>query len=245
VRNKGKTMEEKGKEQYKILIVDDEPDIREVVSVLLGSEGYRVEQAENGGSAVEMVYADKEIDLVLLDIMMPGMTGVETCEMIRKRSAVPILFLTAKSQDQDKVEAYSGGGDDYLVKPFSQTELLMKVKSLLRRYKEYQRPVAAAPNQPVLGHNIVLDPKSRSALKDEKRIPLTEKEYAIMQYFAEHRGEIVGNKDLYEGVWRENYLPSDGNTVMVHILNLRKKLEEDANHPELIKTIWGKGYRVE
>ena len=238
-------MEERGKEQYKILIVDDEPDIREVVSVLLGSEGYRVMQAENGGSAVEMVYRDKDIDLVLLDIMMPGMTGVETCEMIRKRSNVPILFLTAKSQDQDKVEAYSGGGDDYLVKPFSQTELIMKVKSLLRRYKEYQKPAQATPARPVLGNNVSLDPKSRSAIKDDKRIPLTEKEYAIMQHFADHRGEIVGNKDIYEGVWKENYLPSDGNTVMVHILNLRKKLEEDANHPELIKTIWGKGYRVE
>ena len=238
-------MEEQGKEQYKILIVDDEPDIREVVSVLLGSEGYRVMQAENGGSAVEMVYRDKDIDLVLPDIMMPGMTGVETCEMIRKRSNVPILFLTAKSQDQDKVEAYSGGGDDYLVKPFSQTELIMKVKSLLRRYKEYQKPVQATPSRPVLGHNVSLDPKSRSAIKDDKHIPLTEKEYAIMQHFADHRGEIVGNKDIYEGVWKENYLPSDGNTVMVHILNLGKKLEEDANHPELIKTIWGKGYRVE
>lgn len=237
-------MEEQAKAQYKILIVDDEPDIREVVSVLLGSEGYRVVQAENGGTAVEMVYADKEIDLVLLDIMMPGMNGVETCEMIRKRSNVPVLFLTAKSQEQDKVEAYSGGGDDYLVKPFSQTELVMKVKSLLRRYKEYQKP-ASAPAAPTLGKNIVLDPKSRSAIKDDRRIPLTEKEYAIMQLFAEHKGEIVGNKDIYEGVWRDSYLPSDGNTVMVHILNLRKKLEEDANHPELIKTIWGKGYRVE
>lgn len=244
-KTKVKIMEEKNKEQYKILIVDDEPDIREVVSVLLGSEGYRVVQAENGGSAVEMVYADKEIDLVLLDIMMPGMTGVETCEMIRKRSAVPILFLTAKSQDQDKVEAYSGGGDDYLVKPFSQTELIMKVRSLLRRYKEYQKPVSTDQESPTLGKNIVLDAKSRSAIKDERRIPLTEKEYAIMQFFASHKGEIVGNKELYEGVWNDSYLPSDGNTVMVHILNLRKKLEEDANHPEVIKTIWGKGYRVE
>ena len=231
-------------QQYKILIVDDEPDIREVVSVLLGSEGYQVIQAENGGSAVEMVYADKTIDLVILDIMMPGMTGVETCEMIRKRSTVPILFLTAKSQDQDKVDAYSQGGDDYLVKPFSQTELIMKVKSLLRRYKEYQAPVGSGES-PTLGEDIVLDSKSRSAIKGESKIPLTDKEYAIMRYFVEHRGQIVGNKEIYEGVWNDSYLPSDGNTVMVHILNLRKKLEEDANHPEIIKTIWGKGYKVE
>lgn len=232
-------------QQYKILIVDDEPDIREVVAVLLGSEGYEVIQAENGGSAVEMVYADKSIDLVILDIMMPGMTGVETCEMIRKRSNVPILFLTAKSQDQDKVDAYSQGGDDYLVKPFSQTELIMKVRSLLRRYKEYNNQGAQMQNPAAIGGNIILDSKSRSAIKDEKRIPLTDKEYSIMRYFVEHRGEIVGNKELYEGVWNDSYLPSDGNTVMVHILNLRKKLEEDANHPEIIKTIWGKGYRVE
>ena len=238
-------MEEQGREQYKILIVDDEPDIREVVSVLLGSEGYRVVQAENGGSAVEMVYADKSIDLVILDIMMPGMTGVETCEMIRKRSTVPILFLTAKSQDQDKVDAYSQGGDDYLVKPFSQTELIMKVKSLLRRYKEYQTSGGSGQSTSAIGGNIVLDSKSRAAIKNDKRIPLTDKEYSIMRYFVEHKGEIVGNKELYEGVWDDNYLPSDGNTVMVHILNLRKKLEDDANHPQIIKTIWGKGYKVE
>lgn len=229
--------------QNKILIVDDDPDIREVVSILLGSEGYKVVQAENGQAAVEMVYQDRSIDLVIMDIMMPGMSGVEACERIRQRSTVPVLFLTAKSQEQDKVEAYSEGGDDYLVKPFSQTELLMKVKSLLRRYTEYQKPQAG--QTPSFGDNIRLDGKRRCAIKGDKRIPLTDKEYAIMHFFVEHRGEIVGNKELYEGVWNDSYLPSDGNTVMVHILNLRKKLEEDANHPQIIKTIWGKGYTVE
>jgi len=232
-------------QQYKILIVDDEPDIREVVSILLGSEGYRIAQAENGTQAVEMVSRDKEIDLVILDIMMPGMDGIKTCEMIRGESTVPVLFLTAKSQDQDKVAAYSTGGDDYLVKPFSQTELLMKVKSLLRRYKEYQPAAQVSQNDAALTGDITLDSKHRCAVKAGKRIPLTDKEYAIMRFFVEHRGEIVGNRELYEDVWDDSYLPSDGNTVMVHILNLRKKLEDDANHPELIKTIWGKGYKVE
>ena len=231
--------------QYKILIVDDEPDIREVVSILLGSEGYKVVQAENGTRAVEMVAADKEIDLVILDIMMPELDGIGACEAIRKESTVPVLFLTAKSHDQDMVDAYSMGGDDYLVKPFSQTELLMKVRSLLRRYKEYQPRTVQAPSVTELAGGITLDSKHRCAVKAGRRIPLTEKEYAIMRYFVEHRGEIVGNKDLYEGVWDDSYMPSDGNTVMVHILNLRKKLEEDANRPELIKTIWGKGYKVE
>ena len=236
-------------QQYRILIVDDEPDIREVVSILLGSEGYLIDQAENGSQAVEMIKADLEadrgIDLVIMDIMMPGMDGIQACEAIRKCSTVPVLFLTAKSQDQDRIDAYNMGGDDYLVKPFSQTELLMKVKSLLRRYKEYQPRVLRSASLTTLAGGILLDSRHRCAIKAGKRVPLTDKEYAIMRFFAAHRGEIVGNKDLYEDVWEDSYLPSDANTVMVHILNLRKKLEDDANHPELIKTIWGKGYKVE
>jgi len=227
----------------KILIVDDDPDIREVLSVLLGSEGYKVDAAEDGTSALEKIKKDRKIDLVVLDIMMPGMSGVEVCEEIRKISLVPVLFLTAKSQDQDKIDAYSGGGDDYLVKPFSQTELLMKVKSLLRRYKDYQG--AGNTKAATLGGSITIDMKTRSAIKNGKKISLTDKEYDILQYFMEHRGEIVENKTLYEGVWGEKYLPSAGNTIMVHILNLRKKLEEDVNKPKMIKTVWGKGYMVE
>lgn len=228
----------------KILIVDDDPNIREVVSVLLGSEGYHVEQAEDGSEALDKVYADKSIDLVILDIMMPGLSGVEVCTRIREKSPVPVLFLTAKSQDQDKIEAYTEGGDDYLVKPFSQTELLMKVKSLIRRYKEYQGKIPVK-SVPTIGGNISIDSKTRAAMKGDKKIPLTDKEYDILQFFMEHKGEIVENKDLYEGVWGEKYLPSAGNTIMVHVLNLRKKLEEDANHPKIIKTVWGKGYKVE
>ena len=231
-------------EMDKILIVDDDPDIREVLSVLLGSEGYNVDQAEDGTMALDKLGQDKDIDLVILDIMMPGMSGVEVCTETRKMSSVPVLFLTAKSQDQDKVSAYTEGGDDYLVKPFSQTELLMKVKSLLRRYKEYQGKIKPK-KMPTLGGNISINNKTRSAIKNGKKVPLTDKEFDILQYFLEHRGEIVENKDLYEGVWGEKYLPSAGNTIMVHILNLRKKLEEDVNKPKIIKTVWGKGYKVE
>lgn len=231
-------------EQNRILIVDDDPNIREVLSVLLGSEGYSVDQAEDGEEALKKVDKDKNIDLVILDIMMPGMSGVEVCAYIRKKSPVPVLFLTAKSQDQDKVEAYTEGGDDYLVKPFSQTELLMKVKSLLRRYKEYQGK-SALKAIPTIGGNISIDTKTRSALKGDRKIALTDKEFDILQFFMEHKGEIVENKDLYEGVWGEKYLPSAGNTIMVHVLNLRKKLEEDVNNPKIIKTVWGKGYKVE
>ena len=230
-------------EMNQILIVDDDPNIREVLSVLLGSEGYAVIEAEDGSMALEKLKAEKEIELVILDIMMPGMSGIEVCEEIRNMSLVPVLFLTAKSQEQDKVSAYTGGGDDYLVKPFSQTELLMKVKSLLRRYTEYQGKTTEKKKE-LIG-DISIDTKTRTAIRDGKKIALTDKEYDILRYFIEHRGEIVENKSLYEGVWGEKYLPSAGNTIMVHVLNLRKKLEEDVNTPRIIKTVWGKGYMIE
>lgn len=232
-------------EQTKILIVDDDPNIREVLSILLGSEGYYVLDAEDGNRAIEIVKMDPAIDLIILDIMMPGISGIEACTVIRSLTKAPVLFLTAKSQDQDKLSAYNEGGDDYLVKPFSQPELLMKIHSLLRRYKEYQGKGKVESPMPTLGEHIVIDQRARAAKKEGRLIPLTDKEFAILSFFLRNRGEIVGNKDIYEGVWGGSYQPSDGNTVMVHILNLRKKLEDDINHPQLIRTIWGKGYQVD
>lgn len=233
----------------KILIVDDDPNIREVLSVLLSSEGYLVDQAENGKIAIEKVFEDKgnTIDLVILDIMMPDMDGVEVCLKIRTRSQVPVLFLTAKSQDRDKVAAYSTGGDDYLVKPFSQTELLMKVKSLIRRRKEYdQAPtVVKDVTQKELMDDVIVDLRTRSVRKDGRKINLTDKEFDILRYFMDHKGEVVHNKDLYENVWGDDYYSAAGNTIMVHVLNLRKKLEDDMSHPKIIKTVWGKGYRID
>ena len=230
----------------KILIVDEDPNIREVISVLLSSEGYDVEAAENGAQAIEKVFSGNHYDIVVLDIMMPDMDGIEVCQKIREKSHVPVLFLTAKSQDQDKVDAYSQGGDDFLVKPFSQTELLMKIKSLIRRHNEYDKPAPREDEDDTrLSEDIVVDTRKRSVLKEGVRISLTDKEFDILRYFMDHRGEVVQNKDLYENVWGEQYLASAGNTIMVHILNLRKKLEDDVSKPEIIKTVWGKGYRVD
>ncbi|MDO4482347.1 MAG: response regulator transcription factor [Bacillota bacterium] len=232
--------------RYTILIADDDSSIREVLSVLLENEGYNVLQAENGQRAVEETAGRSDIDLVILDIMMPGMSGIEVCGKIRETSSVPVLFLTAKSREQDKVEAYTEGGDDYLVKPFSRTELLMKVKSLLRRYKEYQ---SGAQVKDGIGTEdeapVTIDKEKREVFCGQKKIPLTDKEYEILKFFMDHRGETVDNKALYEGVWGEKYLPSGGNTVMVHILKLRRKLEKEAGIFNLIKTVWGKGYKVD
>ena len=229
------------REPVRILVVDDEADIREILTILLESRGYTVACAANGSEAVSHITAHPDTDLVIMDIMMPGLSGVEACREIRRHSPAPILFLTAKTMETDKAEAYSSGGDDYLGKPFSQAELLMKVESLVRRYRIYRgKPKPQSP-----AGRLVLYSEKGYVLRDGEVIPLTNKEIDILQFFLDHRGVLVDTKSLYEGVWKDRYLPSSANTVMVHILNLRKKLEADPTNPTLIRTVWGKGYQLD
>ena len=225
-------------DMIRILAVDDEPDLRSLLRILLKNKGYEVLEAASGREAVEKVRSEPRIDLVIMDIMMPGLSGVEACAEIRKFSTVPMLFLTAKSQLSDKAEAYASGGDDYLAKPFSQHELMMKVESLTRRYRIYKGKVET---DPVL--DIALDEKRGCAVRSGHKIELTDKEFAILRFFFQNRGRTMDVQTVYEGVWGEKFLPSSNNTVMVHILNLRKKLEADPANPKLIRTVWGKGYQ--
>ena len=227
-------------DMIRILAVDDEPDLRSLLRILLKNRGYDVLEAASGREAVELVRSEPRIDLVIMDIMMPGLSGVEACAEIRKFSTVPMLFLTAKSQLADKAEAYASGGDDYLPKPFTQNELMMKVESLTRRYRVYK-----GKQEPTSPLEISLDEKRGCALRNGQRIELTDKEFAILQFFFHNRGQTVGVQTVYESVWGEKYMPSSNNTVMVHILNLRKKLEDDAARPQIIKTVWGKGYQID
>jgi two-component system OmpR family response regulator len=228
-------------DSIRILVVDDEADIRRIIRILLESRGYRVLEAPNGRLAVETIRKEPDVDLILLDIMMPELSGIEASREIRSISSAPILFLTARTQEQDKLEAYSSGGDDYLAKPFSHGELLMKVDSLLRRYRVYKGKVTGKQ----LKSNVVLDEENRRILRGGEALELTETEYSILQFLADHRGSVVSVAQIYEGVWHEKYMPASNNTVMVHIVNLRKKLEDDPANPRLIRTIWGKGYQID
>lgn len=222
----------------RILAVDDEPDLRSLLRILLQGKGYQVDEAASGDEAVALVCGEICYDLVIMDIMMPGMNGVEACRRIREHSTVPMLFLTARSRLEDKQQAYGSGGDDYLVKPFAPNELLLKVESLLRRYRVYKGKQAAPA-----GDAVTLDENRKAAMKDGNPVDLTDKEYEILRFFIQNRGKVLDVRTLYESVWEEKYLPTSNNTVMVHVLNLRKKLESDPANPKLIRTVWGKGYQ--
>ena len=229
-----------------ILIVEDDPDIRDGVRILLTGEGYRIREAENGLRALEMM--EPEVDLVILDIMMPGMSGLRVCEEIRKSSTVPILFLTAKSQESDKLLGLTAGGDDYLAKPFSFAELSARVKALLRRYCVYRGKAQAgvqADNTLLTAGGIRLALDCNRVWVDEREVDLTETEYKILKMLMQNPQRIFPVQVIYETVWNEPYFYISNNTVMVHIVNLRKKLEEDPANPRLIRTVWGKGYQID
>lgn len=234
----------KGEKTVRILIVDDEIEIRKVLRLLLENAGYEITEAADGARAVDLLMEDPGIDLCIMDIMMPVMSGVEATKKIREFSTIPVLFLTARSLESDKAAAYSGGGDDYLVKPFSSRELLMKVEALTRRYNNYS----------VRGHGgsvirlwggVLLMPDRREVTKNGAAIELSDKEIDMLIYLAKNRGNPVSPRELYEEVWEEIALASSGNTITVHILNLRRKLEDDPASPKIIRTVWGKGYQID
>ena len=225
-----------------ILIVDDNPEIREVVNVLLTNEGYQIEEACDGLEAIQKA---KDKDLIILDIMMPNMDGYEVCKKIRETSNAPILFLTAKSMEQDKSLGFSCGGDDYLPKPFSYVELLSRVKALLRRYTVYKGKDNVNTDTTLEMYNLKLDGDNHQVYLDEEQVMLTDLEYRILELLMRNPKKTFSNQDLYENVWKEPYLYTANNTIMVHIRNLRKKLNINPQNPMYIKTVWGKGYRFE
>ncbi len=225
-----------------ILVADDEKEIRDVLSLLLTGEGYCVMCAEDGQAVLDM--ADGDVDLFILDVNMPRLSGFMAGAELRKRSETPIIFLTAYSGESDKVMGFSVGADDYIVKPFSNIELLMRVKAVLRRNigvgtSEQQR---SAQNRLALG-DIFLDLDSQSVIKEGESIPLTYTEFKILELLLKNRKRIFSLDQIYSGIWNENAVGDSA--IMVHIKNIRKKLGDNSRNPIYIKTAWGRGYYVD
>lgn len=233
-----------------ILVVDDEQDIRTLLRILFEKEGWQVAEAADGQSALDYVGTHGHVSLVVLDIMMPVMDGIKTAAALRELTDAPILFLTARSSDHDKTEAYRSGGDDYIVKPFHATDLRLKVRAMLGRYRLYHETAKesdAEENREMISpaEGIEVYMSENTVLKNGERVILTEREYELLRFFCRNRRRTLSPAEIYETVWEEPYLSTASNTVIVHIANLRKKLETTPTGQSFIRTVWGKGYRIE
>ena len=226
----------------KILLIDDERDIMNLLEEVLRQEGFQnILKTTTGENAVE-ICRSKKPDAIILDIMLPGIDGIETCRRIREFSNCPILFLSSKNDDVDKILGLSCGGDDYVTKPFSPKEVAFRIKAQLRR-KSYDQKDFQSKAVLKIG-DIQIDTDSQRVYKEDKEIGLTAREYQLLRYMAENAGRIISKERLYEQVWGEYGFGVD-NTMMVHIRHLREKLEEDPSIPKLIITVKGLGYKLE
>ncbi|MET3288263.1 UNVERIFIED_CONTAM: two-component system response regulator VanR [Brevibacillus sp. OAP136] len=235
--------------QETILIIDDEKEIRDLLGIYLTNDGYHVLKAADGLEGLS--YLENEtVHLVILDIMMPRLDGIQACMKIRESRNVPIIMLSAKSQDMDKIMGLTTGADDYVTKPFQPLELMARVKSQLRRYLRLNQtdgnPRAHAPEQMdvIAIDDLLINVTTHAVSVDGREVKLTPREFAILALLARNPGVVFNTEKIYERVWNEPFYESD-NTVMVHIRNLREKLEENPRSPRYIKTVWGVGYKIE
>ncbi|QQZ08478.1 response regulator transcription factor [Heyndrickxia vini] len=227
--------------ESKILIVDDDKDIRNLISVYLENEGLYTHKVEDAIEALKLL-EEREFDLIILDIMMPNMDGIEACMKIRQERNMPIIMLSAKSEDIDKIQGLTSGADDYLSKPFNPLELIARVKSQLRRYKKYNADTKNTKNIIEIG-DLTVNTDTRQVWVRGKEVRLTPKEFDILELLSRNKGIVLSVEKIYETVWKEDFFKSD-NTVMVHITKIRDKIEEDSKHPIYIKTVWGTGYKI-
>ncbi len=218
-------------ENKKILIADDDEAILTLIDLVLGKEGFDTFTVSNGEDALNAV-RETNFDLIILDIVMPLMFGTDAAKEIRNLTDCPIMFLTARSTDEDKIEAYDSGGDDYLQKPFSTVELVLRVKALLKRCDETEQKIKLIKSE-------------RSVVVDGKKVKLTSREAELLEFLMKNKGQVFEVSQLYESVWHSKFMQSSTNTIMVHILNLRKKIETDYTEPKHILTVWGRGYCYE
>lgn len=232
----------------KILVVDDEKEIADLIEVYLKNDGYIVYKYYNGTEALKCI-EETELDLAVLDIMLPDMDGFHICQKIREKFFYPVIMLTAKTEDSDKIMGLTLGADDYITKPFNPLEVLARVKTQLRRYTRYNvgkenggDRVSELNEIDIRGLHISKD--NHKCLLNGTVLSLTPTEFDILWHLCSRRGSVVSSEELFESVWGEKYLDNN-NTVMTHIARLREKMSEPARRPKYIKTIWGVGYTVE
>lgn len=230
--------------ETRILVVDDERTITDLVGIYLRNEGYQVTLAYTGADAARAILS-QEFDLAVLDIMLPDIDGFELLRTIRADHTYPVIMLTARDSQADKIEGLTLGADDYVVKPFRPLELVARVKAQLRRYTSYGSRDQAEDTQLLSVNGLTINRDAHTVTVDEKPVRTTPLEYAILLYLVEHQGKVVPVEELFRAVWNEEFMASSNNTVMVHIRHLREKIGDDAANPRFIKNIWGVGYTIE
>lgn len=226
---------------YNILVCDDEKDIVSALKIYLTADGYQVFEAYNGKEAIEVIERE-EIHLVLMDVMMPVMDGITAMVKLRQISNVPVILLTAKSEDTDKILGLTVGADDYVTKPFNPVEVQARVKSQIRRYMQLGGGSIKQENLVIGG--IELDDRTKEVTLDGEKIALTRTEYEILKLLMEHSGQVFSPNQIYESVWKDNPYGTE-NTVAVHIRHLREKVEINPAEPRYLKVVWGRGYKME
>lgn len=228
----------------KILVVDDERDIANLLEVYLQNENYIVYKYYCAQDAIQCI-ENNEIDLAILDIMLPDMSGFSLCRLIREKYTYPIIMLTAKIEETDKITGLTLGADDYVTKPFRPLEVVARVKAQLRRYKKYSAVAVEKKEKPELSyHKLRLNTQTHECLLEGEVVSLTPTEFSILQVLLKNAGNVVSIEDLFHAVWKDEYYSKNSSTITVHIRHLREKLKDTSDTPQYIKTIWGVGYKI-
>ena len=229
----------------RILVVDDEHEIADLVEVYLENEDYSVYKFYSAKEALECIEST-ELDLAILDVMLPDISGFALCRKIREQHAYPVIMLTAKDEESDKINGLTLGADDYITKPFRPLELLARVKAQLRRYKKYNPAQASCVPASVIVHSgLVMDIGTHTCMLNERALELTPTEFAILRILLEKKSSVVSAEELFHEIWQDEYYSKSNNTITVHIRHLREKMGDTADNPSYIRTVWGVGYKIE
>lgn len=227
----------------KVLIVDDEKEIADLVALYLENENFTVFKVYTAAEAMECIEKEK-LDLAILDVMLPGMSGLEICRKIRERYRYPVIMLTAKGEETDKITGLTLGADDYITKPFLPLEMVARVKAQLRRYKRYN--TETEQEEEVIVHSgLVLNVRTHECTLNERPLSLTPTEFSILCILCRQKGKVVSAEELFRQIWKEEYFSKSNNTITVHIRHLREKMGDSFEEPKYIKTVWGCGYKIE